>query len=247
MSQETSSVYNLSLPTVNRSLSFVVESASQQLREAITLDDQFPTFVGPGSKIVTSLEETPDKPNSARATVEVAVNALGLQATMYVIAFEPGDGTGDFSGFSEGTLEFPEGIRDYTNRGVSALYPRSKEGVAGEICIPLLPSSLFHRGAGRSTCLSLLTVTGNHLEEVSMLDFYKTADPKDYPSSIITVGTDNFGRRVGDPHSLVYPLDRIRSAPPTEIVGFLAVTEDHGPEGLALLNAFNPVNPYPSS
>jgi len=64
----------------------------------------------------------------------------------------------------------------------------------------------------------------------------------------ITLGTDNFGRRVGDPHSLLYP-STLNGENAIDVVGFLpAITErsEGGVDLLDLLASFEPINPYTS-
>jgi hypothetical protein len=212
-----------------------VEQASSRLGREISVG-------GDEGVTVPELSLTPHKPNFARALVPVRV--AGEHATnAWIIAFRPGDGTGDYSGFEPGSLLAPEDLLRMSAHGESALYPRPKTGMTAEICVPLAKAAFGHFYQG--TSLQILRALRKNEEEGLELN---TAEVHlRGASSFVTLGTDNFGRRAGDPHALVYPnppsLVDTYERTALEVVAFLPSLNGEDYE-LDLLAAFDPVNPY---
>jgi hypothetical protein len=181
---------------------------------------------------------TDDKPNFARTLAPLYV-ARELVGDLFVIAFQPGDATGDSSDqYPEGSIVVPEEllVPGFERKGS---YPRPKHQIA-EVCIPLAnfwtnplagrDKGIFYGGTG-------LQIVGVGSDE----DGNKTAEViVDRPSTeglpFITLGTDSFGRRVGDPHSI-----RNADANHLQVAAFLAIED---PKWVDLLAAFEPINPY---
>lgn len=193
------------------------------------------------------------KPNYARTSAQVYV-AGKTAANLWVIAFKPGDATGDYSTkFPPGSLIVPEDLR--SNSGDKGTYPRPKPQVA-EIAIPLAHAETAHRIFGGTT-LRLLTVAGEgedarvtlvegaNFTPGSSVRFGGGSNRHD-DDNFVTLGVDSFGRKVGDPHSLVnMSLDGDEEA--VDVVAFLAAESEASAEGvdlMDLLGAFDPVNPY---
>lgn len=189
---------------------------------------------------IPELSLTPEGTNFARTLVPVRVAGEHV-LNAWVIAFRPGDGTGNDSGFAEGSLILPEHLSRASSHGDLALYPRPKTGITAEICVPLANAAFGH--FYKITKLGILTVSTQE-EGPTVTDAGVYLDDAD---SFITLGTDNFGRRVGDPHALFYPatqsLDSEYGRTALEVVAFLPSLNGEDYE-LDLLAAFNPTNPY---
>jgi hypothetical protein len=195
------------------------------------------------------LEITPDKPNSARSVAQLRV-AGKTAGDLYVIVFGKGDSTGAVSDkYPAGSLEVPEEL--ISRSGLLGSYPRPKTQLA-EICIPLANARVWEKEAAKVTYYqgTALRILGlEHLEDggvarVAAVDEDKSSHVIGWGSSIqahaknpsfLTLGTDSFGRRVGDPHAIFNPSVHI------QVAGFVAV---ESPEWFDLLASFDPVNPY---
>ncbi|MBI2572839.1 hypothetical protein HYV86_03190 [Candidatus Woesearchaeota archaeon] len=75
---------------------------------------------------VSPFTPTPEKPNTARTTIQVRYNGT-QHAELVAIIFAPGDGTGDTGLYQERSIEVPEQYQheDKPQR----VFPRSKNGV----------------------------------------------------------------------------------------------------------------------
>ncbi len=138
-------------------------------------------------------------------------------------------------------MDIPDDLVRQSKHGESALYPRPKTGISAEICVPLASAAFgqFYRG----TKLQILTA----LNEKDHPEVDITKLHLGDASSFVTLGTDNFGRRVGDPHALFYPnppsLVDMYERTALQVVAFLPSYNGEDYE-LDLLTAFSPVNPY---
>src|SRR5579864_1571687 len=84
----------------------------------------------------SQLEPTPEKPYSARS--ESTVSYLGNEiGNMYVIAFKPGDGTGDESAYKLDDL-----VISGTYRRTPSVIPRAKTGTHSEAHLNLVTQRL---------------------------------------------------------------------------------------------------------
>ncbi len=192
---------------------------------------------------------TPFKPNFARSVAKVKV-AGEIAGDLYVIVFRQGDSTGDFSAeYPEGSLLLPEtgsfgNIDEVYPRSISGTYPRPKPQLA-EICIPLCNAMVWEDERVNYYGGTELRILGlgdsGDTTQIKVIDSSRTTHARSSVQSsskqpsFLTLGTDNFGRRVGDPHAVFNPSNNI------QIAGFLAVDS---PKWFDLLASFDPVNPY---
>lgn len=156
---------------------------------------------------------TPDKPNSARFNVPLLEHGI-MVATAHVIAFAPGDATGDQSSHKVSDVDFGDYLPSL------ALLPRSKTDKAAEVHLTLAsfaidssPDPVYY--AGSLDLLSLGPVQTDsqkpRLQRIGTLGqppgSLQTimADPQLLagPNATLTCGNDRYGRRFGDPHSVV--------------------------------------------
>lgn len=170
------------------------------------------------------LELTPEKPYLARSVT--AFKHLGeVAGNLYVIAFGPGDGTGDESTYTADQLRGSTGGLPLLPRAI----PRSKAGIHSEVCLALasvpsdeeighpvaLTGSLTLVGIDESYRLTHLGVLGQ-----TPGDFMTSLkNTRSYsPVATLTTGTVEGLGRIGDPHA-VYNL-----YPAVQVFGFMAVS-----------------------
>lgn len=194
------------------------------------------------------LVPTPDKPNSARS--QTVVRHLGEKiGDLYVIAFKPGDGTGDEKTYSLDDLVVGSGYPRATK-----VVPRSKEGTHSEGHLSLLSQKIDdvhadpEKFAGRYDLLGLdgkvIKKMGElgHSTTVSLADLTPittlTVGWRDSRESIDTpLGRMSFQERFGDPHAVYNPNNAV------QVAGFLAISDEvyqKHPEILASLNPREP-------
>lgn len=179
-------------------------------------------------KAATTLELTPDKPNSARSVVSVTSGEKSV-GDMYVIAFQPGDGTGDESFIKlHGGVTFAEGIPISKN-----VLPRQKAGVATEVHLPLFSQRIDDVHAEPELFggnYDLLGLRRNLIKKIGELGHQKLQHNKSHlgefsPFAMFTVGTTPTEgpeqKRFGDPHSVYVPED----AEMLSFCAFLAVSD----------------------
>ena len=172
------------------------------------------------------------------------------QEIFYVIIFNKGDSTGEYSEeYPQDSLEVPPlNLGDATLTPGSTSYPRPTNQLA-EICIPLVNAMIWQDERVtmyRGTHLRLIGINkGGSLEKptvtpVDLGPYGSNRTPSQAFSespSFLTLGTDSFGRRVGDPHAVFNPSKHV------QIAGFIAATDERW---LDLLASFEPTNPYVS-
>ncbi len=182
------------------------------------------------------LQLTPDKPNAARSatTVHYLGEALG---TLFVIAFRPGDGTGDESTYSLSNL-------NTGSHPVSAkVVPRSKHAVHTEAYLPLVSFAVDQPNADAVLYAgnqAKISVVGLRL--VSLGDIGQPREKfqesmggrrKAFPNFTLTTNYLESGDRVGDPHAIYNNHPEFM-----QICGFLALSQkDANPERLERFNS----------
>jgi len=185
----------------------------------------------------------PNKANSARMVLPVCVDDVKV-TKLCVIVFQPREATGEYTeDFPEGSLDIGQQYGGWVaSSGVKefGFYPRPKAAFS-EICLPIGSYKLpFDPHPGSldnlpSTAVSV-RILGVDASSSSKVTSLRSDISTDAP--FVTLGTDSFSRRVGDPHTIVsYPTDRL------QIAGFMAANEPD-PDLLDLLNSFRPFNPY---
>jgi hypothetical protein len=240
---------------MNESGKFIFNRAATDLEDKVERASKLlGQDIGIGAKEGVKLKEpelTPLKPNTARSVAQVRV-AGEVAGDLYVIIFNKGDSTGEYSEeYPQDSLEVPplnlsNNIGDATLTPGSASYPRPKSQLA-EICIPLVNAMIWPDervtmyggtqlrliGVNNDDSLERPMVTpidlGSHGVNKNPLQAFSKAP------SFMTLGTDSFGRRVGDPHAVFNPSENV------QIAGFIAATDERW---LDLLASFEPINPY---
>jgi hypothetical protein len=171
---------------------------------------------------------TPDKPNTARTVfpVKYAGHDIG---DMYVIAFSPGDGTGDESAFKLGSLELPEEL--VYDKFPAKVLPRKKDGILYEICFPIA-TVIDEKAVRFAVSLDELTVDCANDPKTVVKAFELGLSQEQYhkaikagndlgPKLFLTTGHKN-GLRFGDPHAIHYGVKEKG----IQIAGFLAIKEE---------------------
>src|SRR3989344_4550709 len=165
------------------------------------------------------LTPTPDKPNSARSESAVLYKGKGI-GKLYVIAFKPGDGSGDESGNKLEDLEV-----DPPYPRTTRVVPRNKTGVDSEGHLTILTHKIDDAHPdpelyeGRFDLLGLEGKTIKKNGELGQKSEIKLENM--HPLTTLTVGTGQNCERFGDPHA-VYS-----SRPETlQVCAFLAISDE---------------------
>lgn len=160
------------------------------------------------------LELTPEKPNSARSVS--AVKHLGeIAATLYVIAFKPSDGTGDYNTYPRGTLYTGDYPAD------AKYYPRSKAAIDTEAHLTLVSKLIDSdiEPVQYAGSLGVLGLIGRQISRIGFVgqnpDQFSNAmhgiDSSEPTTTLTTGYRDSLGDlrklkytdRFGDPHAIV--------------------------------------------
>lgn len=187
------------------------------------------------------LEAIADKPYSARSQSPVKFDGEQF-ADLYVIAFEPGDGTGNDNDYQLNKFSVEFGYPR-----ASKIVPRRKLGIHSELWLPLAmaaaenPSDDIIAGQGE---LELMGV--NILQRVIQRFAHLSSQPQlghnlEDVNSVYTVGYYNSSnRRFGDPHAVYNAIpDRV------QVCGFLALSDDvYRQKGEEPLDVLSPRFPY---
>lgn len=182
------------------------------------------------------LEVTSDKPNSARSATDVEY--LGETAgKLFVIAFEPGDGTGDESGYNLKDLYVD--VRDARN---TKRVPRNKTGIHSEAHLTVVshkidePNSdpVFFQGK-----FDLLGLDGKFIKKIGNLGqaAISTTEIAALPTVTYTVGYRD-GRRFGDPHAVFSSREDA-----VQVAAFLALSDDFYQKHPDMLERLHPHYP----
>ncbi len=190
---------------------------------------------------------TPDKPNTARTIVAVSYNGIAVGG-LVVIAFRPGDGTGDESTYKIGQLAVHEG---YRGADLQKILPGAKKGIIAEGFFPLftiaqssllppedrheLPNDRIMRYA---VALDELVVDSSGGQPVIRKGFMLGSDSIAFrhngvPAISLTTGYLANGERFGDPHSIHYKKSDKKNyfwdMVQIQVCGFLAIKEKENP------------------
>lgn len=184
----------------------------------------------------SNLVLTPEKPNSARSatTANFKGNAVG---TLYVIAFKPGDGTGDENTYQLQNLEVAE---DYPRD--ARIVPRSKAGVHSESHLTVVTHTIEDAHAepvifGGS--FDLLGLKGQKVVKIGTLGQIDDGVAFPKPMATYTTGYKDRVERFADPHSVFSLLpDRI------QVCAFLAISEAINQKYEGILESLNPRLPF---
>ncbi len=196
------------------------------------------SFQEPGS-----LKLMPNKAYTAIAEVEVRYKDNRKAGMLYVVAFAPGDGTGNTNTYKHNQIHIPF-FYEYVNKK-DGLVPRSKTTPTKTIEEYFFPFFTVFRDEvyDDGVCLDELTLynkadklpsvsrgahlgmESRHLFEALMQGHDLVDPPK--PKIQYTVGQKN-GTRLGDPHSIFY---NNLNAPPKsiQVAGFLAIKDPNDP------------------
>lgn len=176
------------------------------------------------SEAASQLQLTPEKSNSARSVS--AVSYLGQEiGDMYVIAFKPGDGTGDESAHKLDDLvisgRYPRAAK---------IVPRAKTGIHSEVHMNLVTQKISDAHSEPELFNGTYDLVGlkrNLVERIGILGVETPVVPSDerQPAATLTVGYQSGGdtmtERFGDPHAIY------SSAPETiQVCAFLAVKNE---------------------
>lgn len=167
-----------------------------------------------------ALERTPDKPNSARSRT-IASYADEQIGDFYVIAFQPGDGTGD-----ENSLKLADYHVDAPYPLLPKIVPRRKTGIHSEALFPLVSYSMEQPNAEPvlfAGGYDLLGLRGNIIGCLAVIGQSPTgASFIDGPKPTFTVGYyAHSNERFGDPHAIYSRREGI-----VQVCGFLAVSDE---------------------
>lgn len=182
------------------------------------------------------LIQTPGKANSARSATDVTLidtyNRAQIISKLYVIAFKPGDGTGDTTTYKMGDLDV-DGPYPNTERVI----PRSKKDIRYETHLTVVAHKIDDSHAepelfkGTFDLLGLKGKTVLKKGELGQSGEKKAA----YPKTTFTLGYVD-GQRFGDPHA-------VYSAIPDslQVCAFIALTEEMDAK-LFLEHSSNPLH-----
>lgn len=180
------------------------------------------------SDVASMLNPTPTRPNSARAETDVFDHRELRIGRLIVIAFQPGDGTGDEkSGHTVEELTFPAPYLPLT-----PLVPREKGVIHSEVIMPILaqildgtPDDGTPRFGEFALDLLGLDSSGNTLERIAKIGG---------KGITYTTGWKD-GKRFGNPHA-VY-----NSSEDLQVAAFFGITDDSNKLYPGILKrAFNP-------
>lgn len=167
---------------------------------------------------------TPEKPNSAR-TIAPVTDRNNHIGDLYIIAFQPGDGTGDTSTYRlEDVMIDPNLLHRHMPERV---IPRAKTGIITEGYFPLCSETEYGNILLFRGCLWELGIMFDKVITKNMtlgdreIDFISSVSDNrsGKPHVHKTVGTKN-GRRFGDPHAIYNPRQLPRVI---QYAGFLAL------------------------
>lgn len=193
------------------------------------------------------LTATPDKPNSARSRSAVHFKRKNI-GDLYVIAFKPGDGTGDEKTHSLEGLITPAGLPKEAK-----IVPRSKAGIAEEAHLALFRHRLEDVHADPELfggTFDLISLAGNLIYKAGELGHpIEVAESEMTPTTTYTVGTrahntqiDWAGERFGDPHAVYSPHEGL-----LQVAGFLAIYDEVFKSHPEILASLHPVEPRSKS
>ena len=179
---------------------------------------------------------TPEKPNSARSTTAATIDGKPV-GSFFVIAFKPGDGTGDEKTFQLQDLEVAE---PYPR--LSKVVPRSKKGVHSEGHLTVVTHKIEDVHAEPvifDGSFDLLGLNAQKVVKIGTLGQSNGEIVSPEPVATYTTGYRRGKERFADPHSVFSLLpDRI------QVCAFLAISEAINQEYGAVLESLNPRLPF---
>lgn len=195
----------------------------------------------------SGFKETPDKPNSARDVIDIyKAGGEMAAAKLFLIVFEPFDGTGDESYLKLDETEFGFSVFDKT----ASRLPRSKEFIHSEAHLTIGAINPAHTDepvlfAGN---LNVLGPRGGKIEDIFDIGLARPEFvgavhglSKNGPKVTLTTGyssgihnPNNPGERFGDPHAVTNDWHYI-----TQVAGFIAT----GKEEAGILSALGAEEP----
>jgi hypothetical protein len=183
------------------------------------------------SKKASKLNLTPEKPNSARSTSGALFMSEKI-GTLYVIAFKPGDGTGDESGYKLSDLQVDA---PYPNK--TLIVPRNKTGVYHEAHLTIANHAIENPHAEPEMFAGNFDLVGLDGKKVAKIGQLGQTSNKQHPLPIatFTVGYDKNEKRFGDPHA-VY--SGITDA--LQVCAFLAISNEIHNRYQQILDGLNP-------
>ncbi len=221
---------------MNRVAGVPIRDLEMPIREALSVYQEISDGqVSFDDKRAARLGLTPEKPNSARSETDFEYRG-SVVGKLFVIAFAPGDGTGDESAYGLDNL-MTDGLPQQPK-----IVPRSKAKVHSEGHLAIVSHEtdtdridplMF---AGSLALLGIEEVTGDTRDEVieiarigQPLDQFRDLawgiNPSAYvgmrPTVTFTTGYDKAGERFGDPHAVYNDTDIL------QIAAFLSVREEH--------------------
>lgn len=187
----------------------------------------------------TPFVETPEKGYTAKAKITLNIN--GVQKDIPIIAFRPGDGTGDESLVSVQTTKIPD--QYFHAEKTWRVLPRSKMSLRGEIMFPL--GTYQENTAVNLQNLEILTLANEevtfarelgftqHGYEQRLKDKDAVAKYSIYPENhtmftghklYMTTGYDWLGQKVLDPHAIYSSIDNPKSI---QVAAFLSILQNN--------------------
>ncbi|MBR9676519.1 hypothetical protein GOV04_00065 [Candidatus Woesearchaeota archaeon] len=184
---------------------------------------------------IEPFKQIPGKPYTARMSIPATYHGHDA-GELVVVAFRPGDGTGDDSVFRPGQLIIPKHYRHKENP--QRVFPRKKGGLRAELFFPLF--SLYPNGAPFLGGVSLEElVVDDPQNPMSLVKGWDLGLPSEnYADSVLGhvlidsmpdielttghVDHSPVGGRFGDPHAIYFgaPVEM------TQVAGFLAIPEN---------------------
>lgn len=184
----------------------------------------------------STLNPTPDKPNSARSATDARYRG-DIIGKLYVIAFKPGDGSGDESGYKLDDLSI-SGPYPHTTR----VMPRNKTGTHSEGHLTVVRHKIEDPNAQPELfggTFDLLGLDGKTVKKIGELGHKATLSSEDLePFTTLTVGYDQSRERFGDPHAV------FSSVPDAvQVCAFLAVSDEMYHKHPGILTSLSPQEP----
>lgn len=192
----------------------------------------------------SQLALTPDKPNSARSATDFRFQGETI-GKLFVIAFKPGDGSGDESGYKLKDLTV-----DTPYARTTRVVPRNKTGTNSEGHLTVVRHKIEDPNADPELfagTFDLLELDGRIIRKIGELGQAQTVSIEDLkPLTTLTVGhrTSNDGttERFGDPHA-VYS-----SVPDAvQVCAFLGISDEMYQKYGDILSSLHPQEPRQAS
>jgi hypothetical protein len=176
------------------------------------------------------LSLTPEKPNSARSVTETLFKKEKI-GTLYTIAFKPGDGTGDESGYKLTNLNIDDNYPKKT-----LVIPRNKTGIYEEGHLTILKYNTENVHSEPKLFAGTFDLLGLKEGKVTKIGELGHPSGKDdaNPLATLTCGYKD-EKRFGDPHA-VY--SGVTGA--IQVCAFLAISNEVNNRYQNLLDILNP-------